>query len=130
MAERPTSRRSKRATRQARRKQRKAAAQARRKQKRARKQQLREQRAKERRTLWEANDVYFKVSPFMHADKINEPILLIHGEAANNSGTFPCSPSGCTRRSRATVAPCDLSCCPTSLMAIELGSPSCIRKPK
>ena len=43
----------------------------------------------ERRTLWEAPDLYFKISPFMHADKINEPILLIHGEADNNSGTFP-----------------------------------------
>ncbi|UCC38339.1 MAG: S9 family peptidase [Candidatus Aminicenantes bacterium] len=43
----------------------------------------------ERRTLWEAPDLYFKVSPFMHAHKINEPILLIHGEADNNSGTFP-----------------------------------------
>lgn len=43
----------------------------------------------ERRTLWEAPDIYFKVSPFMHAHKINEPILLIHGEADNNSGTFP-----------------------------------------
>jgi dipeptidyl aminopeptidase/acylaminoacyl peptidase len=43
----------------------------------------------ERRTLWEAPEVYFKVSPFMYADKINEPILLIHGEADNNSGTFP-----------------------------------------
>ncbi|MFQ6617161.1 MAG: S9 family peptidase [Fidelibacterota bacterium] len=43
----------------------------------------------ERRTLWEAPEVYFKVSPFMHAQKINEPILLIHGEADNNSGTFP-----------------------------------------
>lgn len=43
----------------------------------------------ERRTLWEAPELYFKVSPFMHADKINEPILLIHGEADNNSGTFP-----------------------------------------
>ncbi len=29
------------------------------------------------------------MSPFMHADKINEPILMIHGEADNNSGTFP-----------------------------------------
>ena len=29
------------------------------------------------------------MSPFMHADKINEPILLIHGEADNNAGTFP-----------------------------------------
>jgi dipeptidyl aminopeptidase/acylaminoacyl peptidase len=43
----------------------------------------------ERRSFWEAPDIYFKVSPFMHADKINEPILLIHGEADNNSGTFP-----------------------------------------
>lgn len=43
----------------------------------------------ERRTLWEALETYIRMSPFMHADKINEPILLIHGEADNNSGTFP-----------------------------------------
>jgi dipeptidyl aminopeptidase/acylaminoacyl peptidase len=43
----------------------------------------------ERRTLWEAPEIYFKVSPFMNAHRINEPILLIHGEADNNSGTFP-----------------------------------------
>jgi dipeptidyl aminopeptidase/acylaminoacyl peptidase len=43
----------------------------------------------ERRTLWEAPDLYWKISPFMYANKINEPILLIHGEADNNSGTFP-----------------------------------------
>jgi dipeptidyl aminopeptidase/acylaminoacyl peptidase len=43
----------------------------------------------ERRTLWEAPDVYLKMSPFMYADKIKAPILLIHGEADNNSGTFP-----------------------------------------
>ncbi len=43
----------------------------------------------ERRTFWQAPQIYFKVSPFMHAHKINEPILLIHGEADNNSGTFP-----------------------------------------
>jgi dipeptidyl aminopeptidase/acylaminoacyl peptidase len=43
----------------------------------------------ERRTLWEAPDMYLKVSPFMSAHKIREPILLIHGEADNNSGTFP-----------------------------------------
>ena len=29
------------------------------------------------------------MSPFTHAEKVNEPILLIHGEADNNSGTFP-----------------------------------------
>ncbi|HEV8592433.1 MAG TPA: prolyl oligopeptidase family serine peptidase, partial [Pyrinomonadaceae bacterium] len=43
----------------------------------------------ERRTFWEAPELYEKVSPFFYADKINEPILLIHGEADNNQGTFP-----------------------------------------
>ena len=43
----------------------------------------------ERRTLWEAPDLYLKVSPFMFASKINEPLLMIHGEADDNSGTFP-----------------------------------------
>ncbi len=43
----------------------------------------------EERTLWEAPEIYFAMSPFMHAEKIDEPILLIHGEADNNSGTFP-----------------------------------------
>ena len=43
----------------------------------------------ERRTFWQAPETYFKVSPFMHAHKVNEPILLIHGEIDNNSGTFP-----------------------------------------
>jgi dipeptidyl aminopeptidase/acylaminoacyl peptidase len=43
----------------------------------------------ERRTLWEAQDLYLKVSPFLFANKIKVPVLLIHGEADNNSGTFP-----------------------------------------
>jgi dipeptidyl aminopeptidase/acylaminoacyl peptidase len=43
----------------------------------------------ERRTFWEAEDVYLKMSPFMFADKLKTPILLIHGMADNNSGTFP-----------------------------------------
>ena len=43
----------------------------------------------ERRTLWEAPETYIKMSPFMNADKIKEPLLLIHGMADNNSGTFP-----------------------------------------
>jgi len=43
----------------------------------------------EQRTFWEAPEVYFKMSPFMHAEKVNEPILLIHGKVDNNSGTFP-----------------------------------------
>ncbi len=44
---------------------------------------------REERTYWEAPDLYNYMSPFMHADKVNEPLLLIHGEADNNSGTFP-----------------------------------------
>ena len=43
----------------------------------------------EERTFWEAPEIYFAMSPFMHAEKVNEPILLIHGDADNNSGTFP-----------------------------------------
>ena len=43
----------------------------------------------ERRSYWEAPDVYSRMSPFMNADKVKDPILLIHGLADNNSGTFP-----------------------------------------
>lgn len=43
----------------------------------------------EERTYWEAPEVYFNMSPFMHASKIKTPLLLIHGDADNNSGTFP-----------------------------------------
>ncbi len=43
----------------------------------------------ERRTWWEARDVYLDMMPFNYADSINEPILLIHGMVDDNSGTFP-----------------------------------------
>jgi len=43
----------------------------------------------EQRSLWEAPDTYLKMSPFMYADKIKTPLLMIHGMADNNSGTFP-----------------------------------------
>jgi dipeptidyl aminopeptidase/acylaminoacyl peptidase len=43
----------------------------------------------EARTYWQARDVYTRMSPFTYADSINEPILLIHGEADDNTGTFP-----------------------------------------
>ncbi|MEM8678515.1 MAG: prolyl oligopeptidase family serine peptidase, partial [Planctomycetota bacterium] len=43
----------------------------------------------EERSLWQAPEVYFTMSPFMHADKVNEPLLMIHGEMDSNSGTFP-----------------------------------------
>lgn len=43
----------------------------------------------ERRTFWEAPQIYLSMSPFAAAHRITEPILLIHGEADNNPGTFP-----------------------------------------
>ena len=43
----------------------------------------------EERSFWEAPEVYYKMSPFSHADKMKTPLLLIHGQADNNSGTYP-----------------------------------------
>jgi len=43
----------------------------------------------EERSYWEAPEIYYNMSPFMHADKMKYPLLLIHGEADNNSGTYP-----------------------------------------
>ncbi|MBP1841462.1 alpha/beta hydrolase family protein [Formosa algae] len=43
----------------------------------------------EERNYWEAPEIYNSMSPFMHADKMKTPLLLIHGEADNNSGTYP-----------------------------------------
>ncbi|XP_052185080.1 probable glutamyl endopeptidase, chloroplastic isoform X2 [Diospyros lotus] len=42
----------------------------------------------EDRTLWEATTTYVEMSPFMSANKIKRPILLIHGEEDNNPGTL------------------------------------------
>ncbi len=43
----------------------------------------------ETRTFWQAPQVYGAMSPFNYADKVKDPLLLIHGAADNNSGTFP-----------------------------------------
>jgi dipeptidyl aminopeptidase/acylaminoacyl peptidase len=43
----------------------------------------------EPRTYWEAPEVYSTMSPFNYANKITEPVLLIHGQRDDNSGTFP-----------------------------------------
>jgi dipeptidyl aminopeptidase/acylaminoacyl peptidase len=43
----------------------------------------------ERRSFWEAPDVYVNVSPFTRADKIKDPLLIIHGINDDNPGTFP-----------------------------------------
>lgn len=43
----------------------------------------------EERTYWQAPNLYFEMSPFSYANKIKTPMLMIHGEADNNPGTFP-----------------------------------------
>jgi dipeptidyl aminopeptidase/acylaminoacyl peptidase len=43
----------------------------------------------EKRTYWEATDLYTKMSPFTYANAIKDPLLLIHGMADDNTGTFP-----------------------------------------
>lgn len=43
----------------------------------------------EDRTYWQATELYNKMSPFNYADQIKTPLLLIHGEMDNNTGTFP-----------------------------------------
>ncbi|MCL1138838.1 alpha/beta hydrolase family protein [Shewanella pneumatophori] len=43
----------------------------------------------EKRNYWEAPSLYQQISPFTHADKIDEPLLLMHGEMDSNSGTYP-----------------------------------------
>lgn len=43
----------------------------------------------EERSYWQAPDLYERMSPFTHADRIKAPILLIHGMADNNTGTYP-----------------------------------------
>lgn len=43
----------------------------------------------ERRTFWEAMEIYMQLSPFTHAHRIRTPLLLMHGDSDNNPGTFP-----------------------------------------
>jgi dipeptidyl aminopeptidase/acylaminoacyl peptidase len=43
----------------------------------------------ERRTLWEAPATYVEVSPLFAANKLDEPILLVHGAEDDNDGTYP-----------------------------------------
>ncbi|MEL6810396.1 MAG: prolyl oligopeptidase family serine peptidase [Bacteroidota bacterium] len=43
----------------------------------------------EQRSYWDSPETYYTMSPFMHADKMKTPLLLVHGEADNNSGTYP-----------------------------------------
>lgn len=43
----------------------------------------------EERNYWEAKATYDAMSPFMHADQMKTPLLLVHGAVDNNSGTYP-----------------------------------------
>lgn len=43
----------------------------------------------ERRVFWDTPETYYRLSPFMVADKIKEPVLFIHGQNDSNQGTFP-----------------------------------------
>jgi dipeptidyl aminopeptidase/acylaminoacyl peptidase len=44
---------------------------------------------REQRTFWQAPAIYAAMSPFNFAHQVKDPLLLIHGMADNNSGTFP-----------------------------------------
>ena len=43
----------------------------------------------EERSYWQAEDIYTEMSPFTYADSVEAPILLIHGMADDNTGTYP-----------------------------------------
>lgn len=43
----------------------------------------------EERTYWQAPELYLSMSPFSYADRIKTPILLIHGDSDDNTGTYP-----------------------------------------
>ncbi len=43
----------------------------------------------ERRSVWEAPEVYTQASPFFSADKIKTPLLIVHGADDANPGTTP-----------------------------------------
>eukprot|EP00850_Spirogloea_muscicola_P015508 SM000119S25651 [mRNA] locus=s119:274744:280961:+ [translate_table: standard] len=62
----------------------------------------------EERTLWEAPEVYVQMSPFMLANKIKKPLLLIHGEDDNNTGTFPMQSERFFAALKGHGAPCRL----------------------
>jgi hypothetical protein len=70
------------------------------------------------------------MSPFTYAHQINEPILLIHGEADNNSGTFPIQSERMYAGAEGHGAPCATSCCRTRATATPRASPCCTRSPR
>ncbi len=43
----------------------------------------------ERRTLWDAPETYLAMSPIIFADRVDAPLLLVHGLQDDNAGTAP-----------------------------------------
>ena len=62
--------------------------------------------------------MYFKMSPFSYADKIKTPMLMIHGEADNNPGTFPYRAKACIMPLKAMAVPCVLCSCHLKAMVM------------
>jgi dipeptidyl aminopeptidase/acylaminoacyl peptidase len=62
----------------------------------------------EQRNYWEAQDLYHTLSPFSNADKMKTPLLLVHGEQDNNSGTFPLQSERYFHALKGLGAPCRL----------------------
>ncbi len=84
----------------------------------------------ERRPFWEAPEIYMNLSPFRHAHQIKQPLLLIHGENDDNSGTFPIQSQRMFQASKETVERFDSSCCHSKAMAIEPANRCYTPRPK
>ena len=79
----------------------------------------------EDRTYWQAPEVYYKMSPFSYADKIKTPLLLIHSEADNNTGTFPIQSERLFSAIKGQGGPCASCCCRWNRMATPRVSRCC-----
>ncbi|AFY99277.1 alpha/beta hydrolase family protein [Calothrix sp. PCC 6303] len=76
----------------------------------------------EQRNFWEAMDTYINMSPFTHLEKIQSPLLLIHGEKDSNPGTYPLQTERLYEALKglgATVRYCVLPCEDHSYRSIE-----------
>jgi hypothetical protein len=79
----------------------------------------------EERSYWEAPEIYYNMSPFMHADKIKTPLLLIHGVADNNSGTYPLQSERYFNALKGLGATVRLVMLPKESLVIEQKNQSC-----
>ena len=85
----------------------------------------------ERRSFWEApRPLPARCRRSCYANKINEPILLIHGEADNNSGTFPIQSERLFQAIRGNGGTARLCCCRTRRTATARASRCSTRSPR